>query len=548
MDDKTTESPSPGPRTGIATGVPAGTGPGTPAGTGTDTGAGPGLGAGPAAGTGAGVGAGLGVGAGAGTAAGIGAGVGVDAGGGTGTAAGAGVGPCVGAGDTIGNGAGVPGAGTRTAAANGAGDGTGAEVGDRTETGARVEVGDRTGAGTGVGTGVAGRAGVRTGSAAAAGTIARGLAAGLWGRAEQQDFRSRVRGTLLGAALGDALGAPVADLSLDAIREAHGPQGLTGPAPAYGRPGRVTAATQLTLFTADGLIRAHVRRDTGAWHPPTDIHRAYLRWATTQHDWGPDERRKDNGWLGVQEWLYARRGPDRASTTGFADDVLGTLDQPKNPTARNAAAATRSAPFGLLVGWEPALVLQLATECAAQSHGHPGAYLTAGAFAVIVHGLTRGDSLDAAIQRALGLLGSRPGHQGVTDALQRALAAVPQGMPSPDSVTALASGGDRAAGRDAEDVLALAVYCALVAEDVPHGLRLAVNHGGDSTAAGALCGALLGALHGETALPGGWLADLEGRATLLELADDFALEMTQGPSLHGPAVSGSGWPARYPVG
>lgn len=325
----------------------------------------------------------------------------------------------------------MPGAGTRTAAANGAGDGTGAEVGDRTETGARVEVGDRTGAGTGVGTGVAGRAGVRTGSAAAAGTIARGLAAGLWGRAEQQDFRSRVRGTLLGAALGDALGAPVADLSLDAIREAHGPQGLTGPAPAYGRPGRVTAATQLTLFTADGLIRAHVRRDTGAWHPPTDIHRAYLRWATTQHDWGPDERRKDNGWLGVQEWLYARRGPDRASTTGFADDVLGTLDQPKNPTARNAAAATRSAPFGLLVGWEPALVLQLATECAAQSHGHPGAYLTAGAFAVIVHGLTRGDSLDAAIQRALGLLGSRPGHQGVTDALQRALAAVPQGMPSP---------------------------------------------------------------------------------------------------------------------
>ncbi|CAO0835458.1 ADP-ribosylglycohydrolase family protein OS=Streptomyces microflavus OX=1919 GN=HUT09_14085 PE=4 SV=1 [Streptomyces microflavus] len=47
----------------------------------------------------------------------------------------------------------------------------------------------------------------------------------------------------------------------------------------------------------DGLIRAQVRRDTGAWHPPTDVHRAHLRWAATQHDWGPDERRKDNGWL-----------------------------------------------------------------------------------------------------------------------------------------------------------------------------------------------------------------------------------------------------------
>ncbi|MEV0412587.1 ADP-ribosylglycohydrolase family protein [Streptomyces sp. NPDC050448] len=370
------------------------------------------------------------------------------------------------------------------------------------------------------------------------------MATGLWGRAEQQDFRSRVRGTLLGSALGDTFGAAAAGLPLDAIREAHGPQGLTEPAPAYGRRGAVTAATQLTLFTVDGLIRAHVRRDTGAWHPPTDIHRAYLRWAATQRDWGPDERRKDNGWLAREEWLYARRGADRACTTGFADDILGTLDRPKNPTARDAAAATRSAPFGLLVGWDPALVLQLATECAAQSHGHPTAYLSAGAFAVIVHGLTRGDSLDAAIQRALGVLGARPGHRSVTDALQRAVAAVPQGPPSPDAVASLAPGE----GRGAEDALAVAVYCALVAEDVPHGLRLAVNHGGDSTATGALCGALLGALHGETALPGAWLADLEGRATLLELADDFALEMTQGPSLHGPAVSAPGWPARYPCG
>ncbi|MEU9232150.1 ADP-ribosylglycohydrolase family protein [Streptomyces subrutilus] len=358
----------------------------------------------------------------------------------------------------------------------------------------------------------------------------------MWGRFEQQDFRSRVRGTLLGSAIGDAFGASVGPLTLDAIRAAHGPQGLTTPTATP-----VTAATQLTLFTVDGLIRAHVRRDTGTWHPPTDIHRAYLRWAATQHDWGPDERRKDNGWLARQEWLYARRGPDRACLTGFADDILGTPAQPKNPTARTAAAATRSAPFGLLVGWEPALVLQLAVECAAQSHGHPAAYLSAGAFALVVHGLTRGESPDSAVQRALGQLGGHHGHQPVTDALQHALAAVTQGAPGPATVETLAAG-------DAEAALAVAVYCALVAEDVPHGLRLAVNHGGDSAAAGALCGALLGALHGETALPAAWLAELDGRATVLELADDFALEMTQGPALHGPAAASPGWLARYPRG
>ncbi|MGG8408506.1 ADP-ribosylglycohydrolase family protein, partial [Streptomyces sp. 12297] len=314
-------------------------------------------------------------------------------------------------------------------------------------------------------------------------------AAGIWGRTEQQDFRSRVRGALLGAAIGDSFGAPVAGLSLEDIRDTHGVEGLAEPAPAYGRRGSVTASTQLTLFTVDGLIRAHVRRDTGAWHPPTDVHRAYLRWMATQHDWGPDERRTDNGWLAQEEWLYARRGPDRAAMTGFGDEILGTLANPKNPTARDAGAAVRSAPFGLLVGWEPSLVLQLAVECAAQSHGHPAAYLSAGAFAVIVHGLTRGDSLDSSVQRALGLLGSRPGQQPVTDALQRALGAVRQGMPSPKLVESLSPGD----GGHAEDALAVAVYCALVAEDLRHGLRLAVNHGGDSTATGALCGALLGA-------------------------------------------------------
>ncbi|GAA2240232.1 ADP-ribosylglycohydrolase [Streptomyces ruber] len=362
----------------------------------------------------------------------------------------------------------------------------------------------------------------------------------IWGRMEQQDFRSRVRGTLLGTAVGDALGAPLDTLTLEEIRAAHGPGGLTDLAPAYGRRGTVTGVTQLTLFTVDGLIRAQVRRDTGAWHPPTDLHRAYLRWAATQHDWGPDERRAEDGWLAREEWLYARRDPARACLLGFGDTVMGTLDAPKNPGEPGPEAAARSAPFGLLVGWDPQLVVQLAVECAAQTHGHPAAYLTAGAYAAVVHALARGGSIDAAVQQALALLAARPGHEPVTEALQDALGAVRQGLPTPDRIEELAGDGR------AEGALAVAVYCALVGEDVRHGLCLAVNHGGPSGTAGALTGGLLGALHGETALPPAWLAELEGRPTMLVLADDFAMEMTQGPALHGPADSSPAWLARYP--
>ncbi|MFD4575685.1 ADP-ribosylglycohydrolase family protein [Streptomyces sp. NPDC058417] len=365
-------------------------------------------------------------------------------------------------------------------------------------------------------------------------------AGNVWGRAEQQDFRSRVRGTLLGAAVGDALGAPVDPLGLAALREAHGAEGLVDLAPAYGRRGTVTHLTQLTLFTVDGLIRAQVRRDTGAWHPPTDLHRAYLRWAATQRDWGPDLRRPEDGWLAHEEWLYARRDPARSLLIGFGDDRMGTLDAPKGPAEQGPEATARSAPFGLLVGWEPQLVAQLAVECAAQTHGHPVGHLTAGAYAVTVHALARGGSVDGAVRQSIALLTARTGHEPVTESLKRALGAVRQGLPGPERVAELAGEGT------AREVLAAAVYCALVAEDVRHGLRLAVNHGGRSAVTGALTGGLLGALHGETALPPAWLAELEGRPTLLELADDFAMEMTQGPALHGPSGASPAWLTRYP--
>ncbi|GAA3627255.1 ADP-ribosylglycohydrolase family protein [Streptomyces chitinivorans] len=365
---------------------------------------------------------------------------------------------------------------------------------------------------------------------------------GIWGRTEQQDFRSRVRGCLLGGAIGDALGAGVEFDSLDAIRAAHGPQGVTDYVPAYGRRGAITDDTQMTLFTVDGLIRAHVRRDTGAWHPPTDVHAAYLRWAATQRDWGPDERRTEDGWLARQEWLYSRRAPGRACLTGLADSRMGTLEAPKNPDSKGCGTVMRSAPFGLLVGWEPQLVFQLAAECAAQTHGHPTGYLAAGAFAVIVHAVARGESLDAAVQRSLAHLAAHPGHEETTDALKHALGAVRQGLPTAERVESLGEGWT------GEEALAMGVYCALVAEDVRHGLLLAVNHGGDSDSTGSVCGNLLGVMHGETALPPNWVAELEGRATILELADDFAMEMTQGPALHSPATpAGSpGWLTRYP--
>ncbi|GAA3801300.1 hypothetical protein GCM10023083_40520 [Streptomyces phyllanthi] len=84
------------------------------------------------------------------------------------------------------------------------------------------------------------------------------------------------------------------------------------------------------------------------------------------------------------------------------------------------------------------------------------------------------------------------------------------------------------AGWVAEEALAIAVYCALVAPRVADALLLSVNHSGDSDSTGSICGNLLGARHGDHGLPQEWLERIEGRAEITVLADDLAAECVRG--------------------
>jgi len=69
----------------------------------------------------------------------------------------------------------------------------------------------------------------------------------------------------------------------------------------------------------------------------------------------------------------------------------------------------------------------------------------------------------------------------------------------------------------AEEALAIAVYCALIAKNFSDGVIYTVNHSGDSDSTGAICGNILGALHGYGALPKSWLESLELRDFLEHL-------------------------------
>ena len=83
--------------------------------------------------------------------------------------------------------------------------------------------------------------------------------------------------------MGDALGAPVEFDSRSTIQDRFGDDGIRDFAPAYGSVGGITDDTQMTLFTAEGLMRAQNRMySRGICHPPSVVWHAYLRWLRSQ--------------------------------------------------------------------------------------------------------------------------------------------------------------------------------------------------------------------------------------------------------------------------
>lgn len=67
--------------------------------------------------------------------------------------------------------------------------------------------------------------------------------------------------------------------------------------------------------------------------------------------------------------------------------------------------------------------------------------------------------------------------------------------------------------------MAIAAYCALLAgKGFAGGVRLAINHYGDSDSAGAIAGNISGTLVGRSAIQKSWLVDLELRHTVEQIS------------------------------
>ncbi len=335
------------------------------------------------------------------------------------------------------------------------------------------------------------------------------------------DLRERLRGSLLAGAVGDALGAPLEFLSGAEIRRRWGPLGPDGYVAGSWPAGSITDDTQMTLFTAEGMIRARARGAThrGRRHLPSVVHRAYLRWLATQGD----VRVELDGWLVSERVLHARRAPGNTCLSALQTDRMGTPEAPLNDS-KGCGGVMRVAPAGIYPHTESGLdPFEQGAAYAAITHGHPSGYLAAGFQAHVIGDLLGGSDLEAAVSLALDRLCREACHEETLAAVEGARTAAARSGADPEVIPRL--GG----GWVGEEALAIGLYCALAEPDLRAALRLAVSHSGDSDSTGAIAGNLVGALQGERAIPSDLLDGLEARGIVERVADDLHLHLVETP-------------------
>ena len=325
---------------------------------------------------------------------------------------------------------------------------------------------------------------------------------------------SRFRGSLLAGAVGDALGAPVEFMPLQAIVEQFGPEGPADLEAGIFPAGSFTDDTQMALFVAEGLIRSiNQQRSRGAGPDVTGMLHAHWRWLTTQGEW-PDTHTDPEllrSWLTEVPGLNEHRAPGRSCIGSLCSGGVGTQKTPIN-NSKGCGGVMRIAPVGLAWPDDP---FRFGCEVAALTHGHPTGWLASGCLARIIHEIVSGEDLDTAVERTMTELALHPDHEETLGALEHAEAFAAMGAGTPEEVEGLG------AGWIAEEALAISVFCAQVAPDMESALRLAVTHSGDSDSTGCITGHILGALHGVEAIPPRWLDQLDLREVVDQVATDL---------------------------
>jgi ADP-ribosylglycohydrolase len=295
--------------------------------------------------------------------------------------------------------------------------------------------------------------------------------------------QERFLGALLGMAIGDALGMPVAGWSAERIRERFGTiddyHRRVFPDGAEIKAGEFTDESEIALC----IVESYTVNE-GTLDPDNIGARlAYLAAGESKR------------WMGEATLAALARAADTlAYQVPVNEDDLATGD-----------VAARGIPIGLIHAVGPLRPAGLSADAeivTRLTHGSPLAIAATTATAFAVQLAARGEAPAPDWARATA---DFVGLGTVAEHLDRAASLFSTGEPVATAIPRLGT------GLDAPAVVATALYAAISATAFEEAVFAAVNAGGATDARGAIAGAIAGAARGAGGIPQRLIDDLEGR-------------------------------------
>ncbi len=349
---------------------------------------------------------------------------------------------------------------------------------------------------------------------------------------EQETLKDKTRGCLMAGAAGDALGFEVEFMSLRAILSRFGEQGITKFALDDNCKTLISDDTQMTLFTANGLLNtSHLQIE-----PRFALVRAYVDWYYTQIG---KKNKKNSCWISDIEALHSLRAP--GNTCMSALDAIARGMEPCN-NSKGCGGIMRVAPISLYAAagdyFTELQIARLAADAAECTHQHPLGFLPASLFAVFLSKLLTmssrevQDKIDGLVEETLHIFDEiyKGKYENDKDYLKRltekAVNLAHSDVSDTDAIRELGEGWV------AEETWAIALYCAIRHIDsVEDAIIASVNHDGDSDSTGSVCGNIMGAIYGYEHIKNRNILSPEGKKLeetlelseiILALADDLS--------------------------
>ena len=359
-------------------------------------------------------------------------------------------------------------------------------------------------------------------------------------------MNDKIRGSLIGGAVGDALGYAVEFIGEHGIFSRYGKDGITDYSiDPYCGKAVISDDTQMTIFTAYAVIAENCRAGKGGRNDNlrSYLDLAYQDWYDTQEKSFQQVRKE--GYFSEKyihypdllqpvlpknfPGLFYRRAPGLTCLSALhsrrrqieRNEEVESFIASKLKNSKGCGGVMRVAPIGMLKGRSIEEINIEGAEAAAVTHSHSLGYIPAAVRSHVINriiypvgDMTLKDIIEEARDTSSKLFADDENIEAMVDIIDRAIELSENHNSDLDNIHRLGEGWI------GEEALAIALYCSLKYQnDFSKAITVSVNHKGDSDSTGAITGNIVGAICGYEAIEQKWKDNLEMSDLIISIAD-----------------------------